>query len=187
MESPNFEVELEEYNEVNMGPDDEANFSVDMDWDDISDNDDIDSIKFDISLDSCDDWNTDDIDSIKFDTSLDSCDDWNTDDIDDINFDFSIDDLEYCNTDGSMNFEESQCISGDSYEQEGAGNRFAIEQIRERRIVKFNVQGYEYRVRVDSFQREMSFDQAVITLHGVLRGKKKLYYIYIYIYIYILF
>ena len=152
MEVPYFEVEMEDFDEENTDSDEEANFSVDMDWDDDnSENDNIDSINFDISLDSSDDWNTDDIDSINFDLSIDDMNDWNTDD--------------------SMNFDGSKYISGDSNDQEGSGNRFAIEQIRERRIVKFNVQGYDYRVRVDAFQREMSFDQAVIVLHSVLRGK----------------
>ena len=166
MESPNFEVNIDL--DENEDSEEEANFSVDMDWDD---GDDIENIKFDLSMDISDDGDTYDIASVNFDISLDSSDEWYTDDIDSANFDVSLDISNAWNTDDSINFDVSCVLTDDCDEQDGSGHNFSIEQIRERRIVKFNVQGYEYRVRVNAFHREMSFDHAVRTLHTTLRGK----------------
>jgi len=55
-------------------------------------------------------------------------------------------------------------------DQIGRGQKYTIELTKERKIAKFNVQGYDYKVRVDNFERNMSFDQAVQALHSIIEG-----------------
>lgn len=51
------------------------------------------------------------------------------------------------------------------------GSRYQIELIRQRNIAKFNVQGYDYRVRVDPIDRDTTYNNAVQILHRMISGK----------------
>ena len=65
-----------------------------------------------------------------------------------------------------MYSEESDCV-----EQSGEGRHpYHIERVRERTIAKFKVTGTDYKVRVDSFQRDVPFDHVVQALHGIIEG-----------------
>ena len=55
-------------------------------------------------------------------------------------------------------------------DQQGYGPGFNVELKRTRRIDKFNVTGYDYRVKVDAIQSTISFDTAVQILHSTLNG-----------------
>ena len=48
---------------------------------------------------------------------------------------------------------------------------YHVETIRERKIPKFQVQGFDYRVRVESFDRNIPFAQAVRNVHAIIESK----------------
>ena len=50
-------------------------------------------------------------------------------------------------------------------------DRYVIEEIRNRNIPKFNVQGHDYRLRVNSLNQGLSYDEAVVILHGIIHGE----------------
>ena len=52
---------------------------------------------------------------------------------------------------------------------------YRIETIRERKIPKFQVQGFDYRVRVESFDRNLPFAQAVRNVHAIIESKMIFY------------
>ena len=86
------------------------------------------------------------------------------------NFDIGLnsDDIDELYNDMNVSFESDMDMEID--DQSGGGERFTIELLKERKIVKFNVQGYEYRVRVDSLDRNLSFAHVVRTLHSIMEG-----------------
>jgi len=61
----------------------------------------------------------------------------------------------------------------DLIEQDGEGQddaRYVIEQVRQRNIAKFNVQGRDYLLKVHALNRELSYDEAVLVLHNIIQG-----------------
>lgn len=64
----------------------------------------------------------------------------------------------------------------DAQEQDGYGrdqvsDRYVIEEIRNRNIPKFGVQGHDYLLRVNSLNRGLSYDEAVLILHNIIQGE----------------
>ena len=68
----------------------------------------------------------------------------------------------------SLSFDDMDISLEDNNQFGGA--QYQIELIRERNIVKFNVQGYEYRIKVEAIDRNITFDVAVQMLHGLISG-----------------
>lgn len=72
----------------------------------------------------------------------------------------------------SLEFEDLSDIEDSSLDDQiGDGNSYTIRQIQERHIRKFNVQGYDYQIHVDAFDRNLEFTGAVQLLHGIITGK----------------
>lgn len=56
-------------------------------------------------------------------------------------------------------------------EDEQNGNSYTIQLLRQRQIRKFNVQGSDFHVKVNGFDRKMDFSDAVQLLRNILTGK----------------
>ena len=59
----------------------------------------------------------------------------------------------------------------DGYGHDQVSDRYVIEEIRNRNIPKFNVQGHDYRLRVNSLNQGLSYDEAVVVLHSIIQGE----------------
>ena len=55
--------------------------------------------------------------------------------------------------------------------QDGGALTYTVEDVKQRRIAKFNVQGFEYKVRIQSMDKNMQFDHAVQAIHSIIEGK----------------
>ena len=60
----------------------------------------------------------------------------------------------------------SDFASDEDMEQEGYG-LYTIDLVKNRRIAKFNVNGWEYKLRVPPMNRSISYNQAVQALHEI--------------------
>ncbi len=96
--------------------------------------------------------------------------------IEEPNFDLELDsnDLfwmgeEEPNFDMDMSFEdEGNQIGGGDVDDDDA--KYHMELVRHRNIPKFNIQGFDYRVRVDAINSSVTYALAVQLLHSVLAG-----------------
>ena len=68
-----------------------------------------------------------------------------------------------------LEFEDLPDISH-SNDQLGGLKNYEIKLIRKRNIRKFNVQGYDYDVHVNAFDRNIEFTNAVQLLHSIISG-----------------
>ena len=72
--------------------------------------------------------------------------------------------------DFSLGLDVSFSDSDDDNQQDGGNQNYTIHRVRERLIRKFDVYGYDYRVHVEAFDRDIDFTVAVQRLHGILSG-----------------
>ncbi len=68
--------------------------------------------------------------------------------------------------DMDLSFEESSQIGGGDDDA-----KYHMELVRHRNIPKFNIQGFDYRVRVDAIDSSVTYAIAVQILHSVLACK----------------
>ena len=80
------------------------------------------------------------------------------------NFDLGLD-LDKLNDDGP------DLVDLNEIDQDGGALTYTVEDVKQRKIAKFNVQGFEYKVRIQSMDRNMQFDHAVQAIHSIIEGK----------------
>lgn len=95
-------------------------------------------------------------------------------------WDFSDDELEGDEPmfDLQFDFSDDENDLMDVSDQDGDGEddiRYSIEEIRQRNIAKFNVQGRDYRLKIKSLNRNLSYNEAVIALHSIIQGQFSFY------------
>ena len=88
------------------------------------------------------------------------------------NFDIEID---MDGLDDELHDDQRGGSISDSDDDQERSPSYTVETIRERKIAKFQVQGFDYRVRVNSFDRNIPFAQAVRAVHTIIEGKMIFY------------
>ena len=75
---------------------------------------------------------------------------------------------------GNPDDESFPSVSYSSSDEEdqfgGGGDHFSIQKINERHIAKFNVHGFDYKVKVEPLRQNASYEQVLQNLHNILSG-----------------
>ena len=95
-------------------------------------------------------------------------------DFDEPNWNFELDlhelENEYdADFDLGLDFDDQDDMDVDN--QFGGGENFTIELKRQRKIPKFNIQGYEYTLKLDVIEDSVSYTTAAQMVHNSIRGK----------------
>ena len=50
------------------------------------------------------------------------------------------------------------------------GKKYELDLLRQRNIPKFNVQGFDYKLKIDLHDRNRPYSELLLTLHSVIEG-----------------